>query len=78
MWRIWNKLFGWHYVITECGYAKDSCVARVVKLGSKFYCKANDKIHLIKKAKYNYDKVFLPLSMSQEEFDTMIKLNLGE
>jgi hypothetical protein len=75
MWRLWNKIFGWHYIIVECGYNENVKNARVRKLGDKYYYHCNGKILLVSKAKYSNDAKNLPLTMSQAQFDKMIEIN---
>jgi len=75
IWRIFNALFGWQYVIAECGYHKEVSARRVNKYGSKFYYKCSGKLVLINKHKYSHEPLMLPLSMSQEDFDRMVEIN---
>jgi len=78
IWRLMNKLFGWHYIYVECGYHKKTKKTRVKKLGNKFYYECEGKVLLIKKAKFSNEINILPLSMSQDEFNKMLDINLEE
>ena len=37
MWRLWNKLFGWHYVLVE-GYENSIHIKRVFRPIPNFWC----------------------------------------
>jgi len=78
MWRLWRLIFGWHYVIVECGYYKKVMNARVRKLGNKFYYQCDNKIQLILHPRFGNDSKVFPLSMDQVEFDKMIEINKDE
>ena len=78
IWKIFNKLFGWQYVLAECGYKKDVSIKRVEKLGNKFYYRCNGRILLVQKHKYSHEPTIVPYTMSQENFDKMVEINYAE
>ena len=75
IWKLMNMLFGWQYIIAECGYHRDVKIRRVNKYGNKFYYKCSGKLILVKKYKYSNEPTAVPLSMSQEDFDKMVEVN---
>ena len=75
IWRLLNKLLGWEYILGECGYSSDMKVVRVHKLGNKFFYRCKNQYIMIAKQRFHNSDKMIPLSMSQEQFDQMIKIN---
>jgi len=75
MWRLWKIIFGYEYVIAECGYNRNVHNIRVHKLGNKFYYKCDGKIILIEAPRFGNDNKVFPLSMNQEDFNKMLEIN---